>query len=190
MPFRQHSVNSMLRQVGILFVLIGIIFAVVSSAGMYWQARQRESLIKTTAVVTEVSRNKTEVTYAADGEYYTVWLNYHSSMKFPGDTMTVYYDPEHPEDAGLYMPWFYAATLIPGILILFPLGTGMLIFSSCRRKRARRLKENGQCVYAEIIQVERDWRFRINRRYASRLVCRYPEPDGTVSQFTSEAFYS
>ena len=88
MWFRQRSANDMVRQMGVLFAAIGVLFAVAALLGAYAQARQKQKYIREVVAVTDTDRHtgRTQVFYKVDGRPYTVWLDYYSSMKLPGDT--------------------------------------------------------------------------------------------------------
>ncbi len=190
MWFRQRSANDMVRQMGVLFAAIGVLFAVAALLGAYAQARQKQKYIREVVAVTDTDRHtgRTQVFYKVDGRPYTVWLDYYSSMKLPGDTMVAYYDPEEPGHVVVHTPWLCAALLAPGGRAFFA-GIGMCRWAVSRKRRAKRLREDGQCMEAEIVRVETDRRFRQNRRYAKYLVCQYQDLDGAIYVYKSEPFF-
>ena len=72
--------------------------------------------------------------------------------------------------------------------IFAAVGLGFLIARARAAKKKARLLAEGVPVLARIVEVERDWSVRVNRRYAWRVVCEVEE-GGTVYRFRSERLW-
>jgi len=70
--------------------------------------------------------------------------------------------------------------------LFFVLGILFLILNSRSKKRARRLVEAGNYIYAEVSHVEMNYHISVNGRHPYNVICRYTDEYGTVHLFRSK----
>ena len=75
-------------------------------------------------------------------------------------------------------------------LLFFCLGVGMLLWRARRQKQQAALLENGQRIWADIVEVGPDLRVQFNGRCPFIILCEAKNPaDGEVYTFTSEGLW-
>ena len=172
---------------GILFLIIGIAFFVVSKKNL---DRYREMGVKTEGVISSIHttrslsnrrgyRTTVLVTFTTnDGIEITKGINYYSSNMYTGMPIELYYDPDNPQNF----------VLESGILeILFPLifsGLGSIFLiigivlikkNNDLMKRKNKLISDGYSVMAEIFEVYNNMAIKINGRSPFVINAKYSE---------------
>jgi len=180
--------NRLYKRVGWIFITVGIIFCTVGGAGYAGQLFVRKSMCPAEAVVTARYPGGTEVEYSANGQIYRSVLNYSSDFLREGDTLTVYYQADHPEETAFGEPVIFLVFIITGLVVLL---TG--VFAGRRyagmQQKHQYLMKNGQKLYAEIIRVDSDYRYQRSYAYAKKIICQYHSPDGKIHIFESEPIW-
>ena len=182
--FRSEA-DRLYQNAGIILVIVGVIFSLAGGLGFFGQMRMKRSMRSAQATITAVYSDKTEVQYFADGQAYTVQLNYCSDLKRPGDIMTIYYQPGHPEEANIGESGIFVIFFIIGMVVLIAGCASVQRYKKINRKR-RYLLAHGQKIFAKIIRIESDYRYERTHSYARRLICQYNSPDGDIHIFKSD----
>lgn len=73
--------------------------------------------------------------------------------------------------------------------IFFILGIVFLILNRRSKKKALRLMEAGNYIYAEVSYVESNYNIHVNGRHPYRVVCRYTDEYGTIHLFHSRDIF-
>lgn len=73
--------------------------------------------------------------------------------------------------------------------IFFILGIVCLILNHRGKKRARRLMEAGNYIYAEVSHAEPNYNVHVNGRHPYQVICRYTDEYGTVHLFRSKDIF-
>ena len=81
------------REANIITTLISLIFLIIGIGIVVYPKIAYE---ETTGVITGIHSKTTQVRYAVGDHEYTGSVNFHSAFYKVGQTITVYYDPEHP----------------------------------------------------------------------------------------------
>lgn len=91
---------------------------------------------------------------------------------------------------------------VEGDLIVFSCsfaGTGALflvmgivfgLIELIKRSRCNRLLKEGYYITAQVVEIDKDWAVRINRRHPYIIRCSYQDIDGTIHVFKSRSLYS
>ena len=91
-----------------------------------------------------------------------------------GDPVTVYVQPEHPEEAKIKS---YLVPVVFGSVGLVMAGVAVLVLLQFRKrqKQRRAVLENGRRVLAQVTEIFQNWRYSINGRHPFVVVCVYQE---------------
>ena len=177
------------RQIGTLFIIVGILFTLIGLAETAYQSIARQTLQTAEAEILSVHSGYTEVQYFVNGQMYVVELPYSSTSQNIGDAMKIYYKAENPEKASAYLPFFN--------IIFFFVGMIVLAVGICLKKhyikleqKKQYLMEYGERITAKVIGMETNFHFRRNYSYAKILVCQYSAPDGTTYLFKSQPIWA
>lgn len=82
--------------------------------------------------------------------------------------------------------WTFTAILSGIGLLFFILGIIFLILNRRNKKRALRLVEAGNYIYAEVSHAEPNINILVNGRYPYQVICRYTDEYGTIHLFRSK----
>lgn len=183
----------------ILFLaLFAIVFASVGIYTLYHTAYIKSNYIKVDAVITDIqyekhrtngkteTREKVFVQYSIDGKTYENRLYEYSSSWDIGDTIEVYCNPANHNDVesasvGNTLGIVFTAVGL-GILII-PI---VLIVRTVKKNRNRKmLIENGQRVYATVIDIVVDYSIRVNNRNPLKLLLEYVDYNGVQHRFNT-----
>ncbi len=107
-----------------------------------------------------------------------------------GDQVDVVFDPKHPESAEIYAfstLWLGPVILCGIVAIFFLIASTIGITLRTNRKKVAWLKQFGQCVQAEIIEVSLNMSTRVNGRHPFRICAQWQNPaTGAVQVFNSD----
>ena len=178
---------TILASIGILF-LIGGIFAYKTSIDFEREALKAEATIEdiTTSYSYDSDGDKKTnhdvlVQFVVDGQIYEGALGSYNSSMHIGDKITIYYDPEDPNDfrpenesvIGVIFSIVGAAFLGIAIVILLV----SIIKKNKQKKKKAYLMENGILVSAHIDTVGFNANYSINGRNPYVLECSYLDPN-------------
>lgn len=173
--------NKTEKLVWLIFTVIGAIFLIVGMI-ICLPMLNRENKIETTGVITGISTyrygkgNSTYhilVSYKVNGEEYESNLKGYSSDFYEGKEIEIYYDKNNPAQIGsntldLIM------LIFPGIGLVFILVGGIGIGRKINRKRiTKKLKENGEKIYATYIETRINRAYSVNKRYPYNIICEW-----------------
>ena len=168
--------------VGNIFIITGILLAVGSVASA--SGLDKYDATTTAVIIDYVKSEKTLVEYQVDGQKYTAWLGFYRSSDHIGDEVTIGYNSADPRDSEygsevLIYILFGAAGLI-GIL-----GLIITIWRVRRLRRNRSLLENGQFIWATVIQIKLNTSLNNNGSNPWVVLCEYINGE-QYYEFTSE----
>jgi len=191
----KNNANSPILFIGSIFIILGSILVIIGFNLMLNAYRFKTEAVSVKGVIVNIgveryisgsetrTRNIVSVDYIINGVKYENTVNeYRSSMRI-GDEITLYYQPD--------TPWVVTARLnnntsigafftgIGGIFLI----VGIIFFNSVRKKRAlqKYLKQYGIPIYAQVIDVEKDYSITVSYKGAggypySFLKCAVMEP--------------
>ena len=164
MSGQRQSGRGVLFLVGVILFLCGAALALTGAVGLVRQQGTLAGMVKTEAVITDMTTRFTWISYSVNGEQYEARLNYYSSAQAPGDALAIYYNPENPAEVEQNLTLVWVLLLIPGGATLL-VGVGLLIHARRSRKKIERLLREGRRVAAEVVDLHKDFRNRRNYRY-------------------------
>lgn len=170
---------------GLLFMVIGIA-VYLSDQKFYEEATPAE------AVITDFVRDRADdssstiVSFTANGSQRIARLGYYSSGMSIGERITIYYRPQNPLDIRYKGASKFVLYIFCGIgLPFFIVGVVGIVRMAGGRSRARRLKEHGLRIRAEITGVDYNTMVSMNGRHPLVITCKAKAPDGTTRTFRS-----
>ena len=184
--------NKVENLIWIIFAIIGAILVVISfiSFGSVFNYTNK---IETTGIITEIwssrdsdnNRNhKVYVSYIAEGNEY-------SSSFYEGKEIEIYYDKDNPNKIGM-KSLDLLILIVPGIGLIFLIigGTGILVKVN-KKKLEKRLRENGELIYADYVETIINTSYRVNGRYPYKIICEWTNPvDSEEYMFKSRNIWS
>ncbi len=164
--------------VGLIFTIIGII--IVSNIFNY------ENKIDTKGVIKEISSYRNSngnrnhdiyVSYNIDGKEYESRLNSYSSDFYEGKEIDIYYDKDDPNKIGVKsLDLIFLIFPVIGLIFLVIGGTGILVKLN-KKKLERKLKENGELIYANYIETVLNTAYTVNGRHPYNIICEWNNPE-------------
>ena len=191
--------NKVENLIWIIFAIIGAILVVIGFI-LFGSVFNYNNKIETTGIITEIwssrdsdnNRNhKVYVSYVAEGNEYESTLNGYSSSFYEGKEIEIYYDKDNPNKIGV-KSLDLLFLILPGIGLIFLVigGTGILIKIN-RRNLEKRLKENGELIYADYVETIINTSYRVNGRYPYKIICEWTNPvDSEEYMFKSRNIWS
>ena len=186
---------------GILFVIVGLIFAAVGFFIMKDYQDFSEVAQETTAVVTNVEshrvrRNKryrTEydvyVQYEVNGNTYNVELNGGNGSMHEGNTLIVYYDPANPRDVRSSTSGGGGAFAMVFAFLISVLGAVFGLKPAIKSAKRKKLRETGAQATALITNITLDKSIKVNKRYPNKAECEVVDPvTGEKYLYSSEGY--
>lgn len=178
--------------VGTVFVAIGII--------LFGSVFNYTNKIETTGIITEIwssrdsdnNRNhKVYVSYVAEGNEYESTLNGYSSSFYEGKEIEIYYDKDNPNKIGM-KSLDLLFLLFPGLgLISLIIGVTGISSKARGKKSGKRLKENGELIYADYVETIINISYSVNGRHPYKIICEWTNPlDGEEYTFKSKNIWS
>ena len=207
---------NIIRLVGGVFSLVGASLLLAAGTVAYQAKTFSETAVKTTGVVTEHipvrssastrsstrSGESTSLTYAARVRFSTddgrdIAFTETTSSSPPrhavGDRVEVMYTSGSPSDAVIDDTWGrYGVSLIIGPLgtLFFVLGSTLYIVGTRNGKRRAQLRQTGQRIEAEVINVYRDTSLSRNGEHPYRIVAQATDPRSqNPVRYESEALW-
>lgn len=171
--------------VGIIFVIVGVVFAAVTFGLVYSSSQFYSNAVRTEGTISRISSREIYVSYEADGEELVSPLGFYTNTMRVGDPITIYYAADDP--ARIQTKSSGLLALIFGIVGMIMLGTGtaLLIYRFRKKAQGQRLRETGMRLDGEIIGVAVDSRISSNYQHPYVLQCQCRTPDGQLRLFQS-----
>jgi hypothetical protein len=187
------------------FIIFGLLF-LIAGGGFAWKTWQLLAIgVPVNAEVVELVRHrggKGGVTYAPVFRYryqdqvYTEESN-HSSKPAAyavGEQAVLTLDPTDPRDFisdSFSDRWLLALILGLFGLLFGGIGGGALLWAARRRQQIIQLAQSGERLSAQVVSVERNRRYKVNRRSPWRVVAEARHPaTGQLLTFTSDNLWS
>lgn len=170
--------------IGAIFVLIGL--NIVGNISNY------ENKIDTKGIITEISsygnrQHEVYVLYTVNGKEYESKLNSYSSSFYEGKEIDIYYDKDNPNKIGVksldLLFWIF-----PGIGVVFLIiGVTGILARINKKKLEKKLKENGELIYANYTETVLNTSYSVNGRHPYNIICEWNNPqDNKKYIFKSE----
>ena len=187
--------NSNETMISIFFVFLGSIFFVIGVV-LCVSTFVQKGKIETKGVITNIesyldsdgdTHYDVYVSYDVNGRKYTSELSSYSSSFYEGKEINIYYLESNPSKIG--------SPTMDLLLLLFP-GIGLICilvglsfqFVKLRKKRIlKRLKKNGELVYATYIETIINTSYSVNNVCPYVILCKWVNPsDGKEYTFKSD----
>ena len=177
----------------IIFAIIGAILVVIGFI-LFGSVFNYNNKIETAGIITRISLSRNSenesrrvyVSYVAEGNEYESTLNGYSSSFYEGKEIEIYYDKDNPNKIGM-KSLDLLILILPGIGLIFLIigGTGILVKVN-KKKLEKRLKENGELIYADYVETIINTSYSVNGRYPYKIICEWTNPvDGEEYTFKS-----
>ena len=164
--------------IGVLFVVIGLVICMFTF--------NYSNKVETIGTITEISSyigsddesssHKVYVSYEVDGTEYESRLNSYSSTFYEGKRVNIYYDKDNPSKIGMKsMDRLFL--IFPGIGMIFLVlgGTGLIVRIN-KSSLEKRLKENGEVVYANYSETILNTMYKVNGKSPYIIICEWVNP--------------
>ena len=117
------------------------------------------------------------VSYDVNGEEYESRLNGYSSSFYEGKEVDIYYDKDNPNKIGI-KSLNLVFLIFPGLgLIFFIIGGVGLFVKAKGKKNDKYLKENGEKIYADFVDIKINTGININGAYPYNIICEWNNPE-------------
>lgn len=182
----------------IIFAIIGAILVVIGFI-LFGSVFNYNNKIETAGIITRISLSRNSenesrrvyVSYVAEGNEYESTLNGYSSSFYEGKEIEIYYDKDNPNKIGM-KSLDLLILILPGIGLIFLIigGTGILVKVN-KKKLEKRLKENGELIYADYVETIINTSYSVNGRYPYKIICEWTNPvDSEEYMFKSKNIWS
>lgn len=181
----------------ILFSIFAIIGSLLFLAGIvigYFSIRFHAEAVPLKAQITSIEtyREQNERVYVSytyeNQEYKDIALGGYSSSMYEGEEITLYINPQDPQDAKSKLDLWIAPTVFLGIGIIFSLVGWLPILRKRRKKKKNQwLRENGTVLYGVVEYSDQNTFYSVNGRHPFVIYCTYTDDfNGTIYRFKSE----
>lgn len=166
----------------LVFLIVGIVFTSVTIilASINAHIKSKYTTVEATIVGIEEhygnqDKTLTFVEYSVDGQEYENSMNIYSSFWSVGDKITVYYNPENPNQIKSEIP--VILSIIFGAIGICFIIVGIIFFfvEKCSKKKKDYLLENGLSVTATVIHFEVNRNVSVNGRHPYKLEVEYDD---------------
>ena len=181
----------------ILFSIFAIIGNLLLLAGIilgYFSIRFYAEAVPLKAQITSIGTyreryEKVDVSYTYENqEYKDIPLNGYSSTMHVGEEITLYINPQNPQDAKSKLDLWMPLAVFLGIGIIFSLVGWLPILRKRRKKKKNQwLRENGTVLYGVVEGSDWNTFYSVNGRHPFVIYCTYTDDfDSTTYRFKSE----
>lgn len=182
---------SIFMGIGILLVVFAVLLHISNSKFM-------ETAIETTAEITNIhvsydsdddAHYTVDIKFNANGKEYSGILNSYDSSMYKGENITIYYNPDNPNNFKYNTSFVYVILLIMGAVFF---GAGLIVFYWQLKSRPKKfLKETGRKLDAKIDSIALNTNFTINGKNPYIINCSYfNEIEDKLYSFTSENIWT
>ena len=176
--------NKVENLIWIIFAIVGAIFVIIGLTVMKNKLNY-ENKVDTKGTITEIlsyrdstgdEEHEVYVSYTVGGRRYRAKLNGYSSSFYEGKEIKIYYDKDNPSKIGV-KSLDLLFLIFPGIGLIFLIigGTGILVKIN-KRKLEKRLKENGELIYANYVETVLNTSYRVNGKCPYNIICEWNNP--------------
>jgi len=164
-------------------VIVGVVFMLVGINEKNKYSEFRKNAVEHSATITEIEKrndnSKVYVKYTVSGQEYKNTLGYYTSGMYVGKEITIYYNPENPNDIqasgfGAYIIFGFGA-------VCFLAGAGW-IFAGIKRKNLKQmLISMDYVVHAEFESVDHDTSLKVNGKSPYKILCRWVDKGDSIT---------
>ena len=176
--------NKLENLIWIIFASIGAIFVIIGLV-VFGNIFNYANKVDTVGTITEISsyrntnhnrNHEVYVSYTVEGKEYESILNSYSSSFYEGKEIKIYYDKDNPSKIGV-KSLDLLFLIFPGIGLIFLIigGTGILVKIN-KRRLEKRLKENGELIYANYVETVLNTSYRVNGKCPYNIICEWNNP--------------
>ena len=177
--------NKLENLVWIIFASIGTIFVIIGLV-IFGSVFNYANKVDTIGTITEISSyrdtnnhnrdHEVYVSYTVEGKKYESKLNGYSSNFYKGKEIKIYYDKDNPNEIGM-KSLDLLFLMFPGIglVCLIIGGTGLLVKHN-KKKLEKRLRENGELIYANYNETILNTSYQINGKCPYNIICEWDNP--------------
>ncbi len=183
MKTKKMGVKKMFIIIGILFVFIGAVLFIAGVISISYETDFKNNAETTEAVIVDIEyfrkkngmKRKPVVEYTVDGVKYKQTLDeYNSGMRI-GDNITIYYDPEDPENVSTGSLFASLLAICMGGLFVI-IGGAFIASVIVSFIKKTKLITTGDAFTGVIIDVKMNMSVRINRRHPYKVECEVTDP--------------
>ena len=175
--------------IGAIFTIIGLVFG----ANMFNYKNQ----INTTGIITKIStyadidnerKYEVYVSYTVENRTLESKLNSYSSNFYEGKKIDIYYDKDNPNKIGIKSMDLLFVLIFSGIGLLFVIiGGAGIIVKIIKKNSEKRLKANGELIYANYVETALNTAYSVNQRNPYYIICEwYNQADNKKYIFKSK----
>lgn len=176
--------NKVENLIWIIFAIIGAIFLIIGLI-IFGNIINYENKVDTIGTITEISSYRDDdhninhevyVSYNVEGKKYESKLNSYSSNFYEGKEIQIYYDKDNPNQIGV-KSLDLLFLIFPGIgLIFLIMGVTGILIKTNKRKLEKRLKENGELIYANYNETVLNNSYQVNGKCPYNIICEWEDP--------------
>lgn len=172
-----------MKLLAMIFLIIGIVFTSMIGVFTAINLNVKNNYTPIEATIVDFARHRsgdksstlTVVEYSADGQKYENFLNSYSSTWSVGDSITVYYNPENPEQITFDIPIFMFIVFGTMGIVFIIVGSVFAVKERKLNNKKKRLLESGLTVTATVIDFEINTRISVNHRNPYIIVVEYDD---------------
>lgn len=186
--------QKIIKLLGIIFAFIGALFVVVGIFAYKVGNDFKKTAVSTKAEIMNIQSyddsHNVLVEFDVDGQTYTGQLNYYDNSMYVGKEVTVYYNPDNPNDfRGADYVWGYLIFVLVGS-IFFIIGMIFVIVTVVKGGKRKKIISYNYVVTADIIGIREDNSVSYNgiSPYVMEASSMNPA-DGRIYFFKSEPFW-
>lgn len=164
-------IGSILICIGLIYILIGSLFCAI----FFITARGNTISAQIIRITSEPSKRDSYpdvyVEYTYNDEVYRERLNAYSSTFREGDIIEIVVDRDNPKKVtcNFFSPVFFIFPVLGLLLVI--IGTSLIIYVVKKKKYQKRLKEEGQIIYADYVETKIINNYQVNGKRPYRIVC-------------------
>lgn len=178
--------------IGVIFFIVGIGMLIGGIVLGNAFNEKKNNWVETTAIIEDIQyygrdEHRVIVQYEVNGRTMEARLDSYDSSMYEGDEVAIFYDPQNPSNISATSQQI-ANWILLGMGVIFTLiGGGLTITKLKGKSKKESLMQNGECVGAEINEVQLNRGYRVNGRSPFVIICRWRDPQsGEYYLFGSE----
>ena len=188
--------NKAEKLIWVIFTIIGVAFIMIGSivcASVFGYQGKVDTEGTITQIDTYTGNRGSRyydvmVAYRVDGKDYESKLNGYSSSFYEGKKIDIYYDKDNPNKIGIKSMDLLFVLIFSGIGLLFVIiGGAGIIVKIIKKNSEKRLKANGELIYANYVETALNTAYSVNQRNPYYIICEwYNQADNKKYIFKSK----